>query len=78
VRQLIPDDHILARVGRVLDLSWLPDEGAGLYCVDNGRPGTNPERRCGRCRTGLLLGIVHDCKLIHEAQVNFAIRWFSG
>ena len=27
---------------------------------------------------GLLLGIVHDRKLLREAQVNLAIRWFIG
>jgi IS5 family transposase len=27
---------------------------------------------------GLLLGIVHDRKLMREAQVNLAIRWFVG
>jgi hypothetical protein len=39
----LPDDHILARVDRVLDLSWLHDEVADLYCADNGRPGIAPE-----------------------------------
>lgn len=43
LRQLIPDDHILARDDRVLDLSWLRDEVANLYCTDNGRPGIDPE-----------------------------------
>src|SRR3712207_7712451 len=38
LRQLVPDDHILARVDRVLDLSWLRAEVADLYCPDNGRP----------------------------------------
>lgn len=27
---------------------------------------------------GFLLGIVHDRRLMREAQVNLAIRWFSG
>ena len=27
---------------------------------------------------GLLIGIVHDRKLMREAQVNIAIRWFIG
>src|SRR6195952_1149066 len=42
LRQLIPDDHILARVDRVLDLGWLREEIADLYCADNGRPGIDP------------------------------------
>ena len=43
LRDLIPDDHILARVDRVLDLSWLHDGVAELYCPDTGRPGINFE-----------------------------------
>ena len=39
LRQLIPDDHIPCKVDRVLDLSWLRQEVAELYCNDNGRPG---------------------------------------
>lgn len=78
LRQLVPDDHILARVDRVLELSWLRDEVAELYCADNGRPGVDPEVAVRLMLAGLLLGIVHDRKLMREAQVNLAIRWFIG
>ena len=27
---------------------------------------------------GLLLGIAHDRRLMREAQVNIAVRWFAG
>jgi hypothetical protein len=47
LRQLVPDDHVLARVDRVLDLSWLRAEVAGLYCESNGRPGSIPRSRSG-------------------------------
>ncbi len=40
---LIPDDHILKQVDKVLDMSWLRDEVKDLYCSDNGRPGIDPE-----------------------------------
>src|SRR3954454_3837142 len=78
LRQLLPDDHILARVDRVLDLSWLRDEVADLYCLDNGRPGIDPEVAVRLMLAGLLLGIVHDRRLMREAQVNLAIRWFTS
>ena len=78
LRQLVPNDHILARVDRVLDLSWLPAEVADLYCPDNGRPGIDPEEAVRLMLAGLLLGIVHDRRLLREAQVNLAIRWFIG
>src|SRR3954452_16078807 len=43
LRQLVPDDHVLVRVDRSLDLSWLRGEVADRYCADNGRPGIDPE-----------------------------------
>jgi IS5 family transposase len=78
LRQLLPDDHVLVRVDRVLDLSWLRNAVADLYCTDNGRPGIDPEVAVRLMLAGLLLGIVHDRRLMREAQVNLAIRWFAG
>ena len=40
---LIPDDHILRRVDKILDLSWLRKELAGLYSETHGRPSIDPE-----------------------------------
>ena len=78
LRQLIPDDHVLVRVDRVLDLSWLRQEVADCYCLGDGRPGIDPEAAVRFMLAGLLLGIVHDRKLMREACVNISIRWFTG
>ena len=66
------------RVDRVLDLSWLRQEVADCYCHSDGRPGIDPEVAVRLMLAGLLLGIVHDRKLLREAHVNIAIRWFIG
>ena len=78
LRALLPEDHILVRVDRVLDLSWLRREVADLYSADQGRPGIDPEAAVRLMLAGFLLGIVHDRRLMREAQVNLAIRWFTG
>jgi len=78
LRQFIPDEHVLARVDRVLDLSWLRGEVSDRYCLDDGRPGIDPEVAIRLMLAGLLIGIVHDRKLMREAEVNIAIRWFIG
>ncbi|WIW50526.1 IS1182 family transposase (plasmid) [Bradyrhizobium sp. 62B] len=78
LRQLVPDEHVLARVDRVLDLSWLREEVSDCYSANDGRPGIDPEAAVRLMLAGLLTGIVHDRKLIREAQVNIAIRWFAG
>ncbi|MGH0224513.1 IS5/IS1182 family transposase, partial [Sinorhizobium meliloti] len=36
LRDLVPDDHILVKVDRVLDLSWLHEEVAELYAAGFG------------------------------------------
>jgi transposase len=69
---------VLARVDRVLDLSWLREEVSDYYCLDYGRPGINPEAAVRLMLADLLAGIVHDRKVMREAQVNIAIRWSIG
>jgi transposase len=78
LRELIPDDHVLVRVDRVLDLGWLRTEVAECYAAGSGRPGIDPEAAVRLMLAGLLLAIVHDRRLMREAAVNIAIRWFAG
>jgi transposase len=78
LRDSILDDHILVRVNRVLDLGWLRAEIAGCYAAEAGRPGIDPGAAVRLMLAGLLLGVGHDRRLVREAQVNIAIRWFAG
>lgn len=78
LRELVPDDHVLARVDQVLDLSWLHSDVAEVYASGVGRPAIDPEAALRLMLAGFLLGIVHDRRLLREAQVNLAIRWFAG
>lgn len=78
LRDLVPDDHILARVDRALDLGWLRGEVTNLHAQGVGRPGIDPEAAVRLMLAGFLLGIVHDRRLMREAQVNLAIRGFAG
>jgi transposase len=74
---LIPEDHILKQVDKVLDLSWLRGYVKDLYCTNNGRPGIDPEAAVRLMLAGFFHNIIHDRKLMREAQVNLAIRWFA-
>jgi transposase len=78
IDQFIPEDHILRRVDRILDLTWLREEVRESYCEDNGRPGIDPEAAVRLMLAGFFHGVVHDRKLMREAQVNLALRWFAG
>jgi len=78
LRDLIPDDHILKQVDRILDLSWLREEVRDTYSEGQGRPSIDPEAAARLMLAGFFHNIVHDRKLLREAQVNLAIRWFAG
>lgn len=75
---LIPEDHILKRVDAILDLSWLPELIREVYCADNGRRSIDPEAALRLMLAGFFEGITQDRKLMRQAQVNLAIRWFAG
>ena len=62
--QLVPEDHVLARVDHVLDLGWLHEELADPSCPDNGRLGIGPGVAVRLMLAGLLLGIVRDRRLL--------------
>lgn len=74
----IPDDHILVKVNKVLELSWLDDVVKNCYNETQGRPCIETEKALRLMLCGFLHGIVHDRKLMREAQVNIAFRWFCG
>ena len=78
LRDLIPDDYILKQVDAILDLRWVREEVAELYDLTTGRPSIPPECALRLMLAGFFLNIVHDRKLLREAQVNIAIRWFAG
>lgn len=75
---LIPDDHMLKRVDRILDLCWIHDAVRGCCCQDNGRPSIDPEAALRLMLAGFFYRITGDRELMREAQVNLAIRWFMG
>ncbi len=39
---LVPQDHLLRKVEKVMDYEWLYEKLEPYYCHDNGRPGIDP------------------------------------
>lgn len=74
----IPDDHILKRINDAVNLSWVDGYVREAYDERHGRPCIEPERALRLMLCGFLHGIIQDRKLIREAQVNIAYRWFCG
>ena len=75
---LVPENHLLRKIERVMDYEWLYERLAPYYCHDNGRPGTDPVVLIKMVLIQHLFGIPSLRQTHREIQVNLAYRWFLG
>jgi transposase len=78
IDELVPQDHLLRKVDKKIDFSFIHDLVKDLYCPDNGRPALDPTLLFKLLLLGYLFGIRSERQLIREVQVNVAYRWFLG
>jgi transposase len=72
---VVPQDHLLRRIDRVLDLSGLREHLAPYYS-HTGRPSIDPELMIRMMLIGYCLGIRSDRLLCEEVKLNLGYRWF--
>ena len=73
---LIPKHHLLRRIDKVLDLSFVKQLTKEFYSDSQGRPSIDPEVFFRICILGHIYGIKSDRQLCEELEVNIAYRWF--
>jgi transposase len=78
LESLIPEDHYLRRLDKVLDLGFVHEAVRDRYCQDNGRPSIDPEVVIRLFLIQAFAGIQHVRELLRQVQVNLAYRWFIG
>ena len=78
IDELVPQDHLLRKVDKHIDFSFIHDLVKDLYCADNGRPALDPTLLFKLLLLGYLFGVRSERQLIREVQVNVAYRWFLG
>ncbi|NOZ13212.1 MAG: hypothetical protein GXO69_06140 [Acidobacteria bacterium] len=66
----IPKDHILKKVDKVPDLSWLREEVADCYDLTNGRPGIDPEAALRLMLAGFFQGREEYADAVGKAVVK--------
>jgi transposase len=71
----VPDDHLLRRIDRFVDLSGLR-EHLRPYYSETGRPSIDPELMIRMLLIGYCLGIRSERRLCEEVHLNLAYRWF--
>lgn len=78
IDSLVPADHLLRKIEKVMDYEWLYERLNPYYCHDSGRPGTDPVVLIKMVLIQHLFGIPSLRQTHREIQVNLAYRWFLG
>lgn len=78
IEDLVPQDHILRKIDKYIDFSFIRELTKDLYCENNGRPAIDPEILFKMLFIGYLFGIRSERQLIRDIEVNVAYRWFLG
>jgi len=78
IESLVPDNHLLRKVDRVLDFKFIYDLVEDKYSKDNGRPSIDPVVLVKMVFIQHLFGIRSLRQTSKEVEVNVAYRWFLG
>ena len=73
--ELVPEDHLLRYIDRVLDFKGLREHLAPFYS-HTGRPSIDPELMIRMLLIGYCFGIRSERRLCEEVRLNLAYRWF--
>src|SRR3954464_848972 len=73
--KVVPPDHLVRQIDRVLDLSWVHKELAPYYS-HTGRPSIDPVLMIRMLIVGYVFALRSERRLCAEVQVNLAYRWF--
>ena len=78
LEDLVPEDHLLRKVDKFVDFSFIYDLVEEKYSPDNGRPSVDPVTLIKIPLIQYLFGIKSMRQTIKEIEVNVAYRWFLG
>lgn len=78
LEDMIPPDHLLRKIDRCVDYSFIRRRREPLYCPDNGRPVIDPETLFWMLFAGYLYGTRSERRLEEEVNYNLVYKWFRG
>ena len=76
--QLVPEDHLVRKVEKAIDFTFIYNRVENFYSEDQGRPGIDPVMLFKIVFIQYLFGISSMRKTIREIETNVAYRWFVG
>ena len=78
IDELVPQNHLLRKIDRVIDWSFIYELVKEKYSPDLGRPSVDPVILIKIVIIQYLYGIRSMRQTIREIEVNLAYRWFLG
>ncbi|MCM3274342.1 IS1182 family transposase [Paenibacillus elgii] len=78
LEELVPQNHLLRKIHKHIDFSFILEKVKPYYCENNGRPSVDPTMLFKMMFIGYLYGIRSERQLEQEIQLNVAYRWFVG
>lgn len=75
---LVPKDHLLRKIEKVMDYEWLYERLSPYYCHTNGRPGTDPVVLIKMVLIQHLFGIPSLRQTYERINDTLSYRWFLG
>lgn len=78
IEDLVPADHFLRKLASALDLSFVYEETAHMYCRRYGRPPIDPVVLVKYLLVGYLYGIPSERQIEERISDSIALRWYLG
>ena len=77
IEDLVPQNHLIRKVDKYVDFSFIGEKVRSYYSEDTGRP-TDPIMLFKMMIIGYFYGIRSESQLEREIQTKVAYRWFLG
>jgi transposase len=77
IEDLVPQDHLLRKIDRYIDFSFIGEKVRPYYSENTGRP-SDPILLFKMMFIGYFYGIRSERQLEQEVKTNVAYRWFLG
>lgn len=78
IENLVPENHLLRKIDKHIDFSFINEICRPYYCDNNGRPAIEPVILFKMLFIGYLYGLRSETRLVQDINVNIAYRWFLG
>ncbi|GIW49968.1 MAG: hypothetical protein KatS3mg080_0579 [Anoxybacillus sp.] len=78
IDDLVPEDHLVRKLEKAIDFSFIYDIVKDLYSPDHGRPSIDPVVLFKMYLIRYIFGIRSMRETVEQIRTNVAYRWFLG